>query len=122
MDTIQSKGIVKNPATSALNFSQLAKNALWGICLNITEHVIATHQELAILRRCATIACEKPNQVIHVISGDKTKHTNFIVKTLIHFGVSCGQISVRPALQNEPAPKGIWLFVEGQQSTFKEVA
>ncbi|WP_455208706.1 hypothetical protein [Kaarinaea lacus] len=101
------------PATS---FSQLAKNALWGFCLNIKEHVIATHQELAILRRCATLACDKPNQVIHVVSGDRTKHTKFIVNTLMHFGVSCGQINVRSGLQNEAAPDGIWLFVENRQS------
>ena len=118
MDTIQDKGINSNLPASSASFSHLAKSALWGICLNIKDHVIATHQELAILRRCATVACEKPNQVIHVVSANKTKHTNFIVKTLIHFGVSCGQISVRPTMQNEPAPDGIWLFVEGQQSAY----
>ena len=116
MDTIQNNGIGNNHSEPTANFSHLAKSALWGICLNIKEHVIATHQELAILRRCATVACEKPNQVIHVVSADKTKHTNFIVKTLIHFGVSCGQISVRPAAPNESTPNGIWLFVEGRQS------
>ena len=115
MDAIQNNAIGKNHSAPAVNFSHLAKSALWGICLNIKEHVIATHQELAILRRCATVACEKPNQVIHVIAANKTKHTNYIVKTLIHFGVSCGQISVQPAAQNEPTPNGIWLFVEGQQ-------
>lgn len=117
METIQENAIGKNHSIPAANFSHLAKRALWGICLNIKEHVIATHQELAILRRCATVACEKPNQVIHVVSADKTKHTNFIVKTLIHFGVSCGQINVRPALENELTPNGIWLFVEGGQPT-----
>ena len=117
MESIQNNDVAINQPAPAANFSHLAKSALWGICLNIKEHVIATHQELAILRHCATVACEKPNQIIHVVSADKTKHTNFIVKTLIHFGVSCGQISVRPALQNETPPNGIWLFVEGQQTT-----
>lgn len=98
------------------SFSHLAKSALWGICLNIKEHVIATHQELAILRRCATLACDEPNQVIHVVANDKTKHTTFIVNTLMHFGVSCGQINVRSSLQDELAPKGIWLFVEKRPS------
>ncbi|WP_455200374.1 hypothetical protein [Kaarinaea lacus] len=117
MDTIQENVIAKNHPIPATYFPHLAKRALWGICLNIKEHVIATHQELAILRRCATVACEKPNQVIHVVSANKTKHTSFIVKTLIHFGVSCGQISVRPALENESTPNGIWLFVEDGSST-----
>ena len=94
------------------SFSQLAKSALWGICLNLKEHVIATHQELAILRRCATLACDKPNQVIHVVAADKTKHTTFIVRTLMHFGVSCGQINVRSSSQDKLAPEGIWIFVE----------
>jgi len=100
---------------SSTGFSHLAKSALWGICLNIKEHIIATHQELAILRRCATLACDEPNQVVHVVANDKTKHTTFIVNTLMHFGVSCGQINVRSSLQDELAPNGIWLFVEKRQ-------
>jgi hypothetical protein len=103
--------IVSGCNQSAAGFPQLAKSALWGCCLNMKEHVIATHQELAILRRCATLACGEPDQIIHVISRDKSSHTKFIVNTLMHFGVSCGQIMVRSALRNETAPEGIWLFV-----------
>ena len=116
MDNIQNNTFVEKQLTPVPGFSHLAKHALWGICLNIKEHVIATHQELAILRRCATVACEKPGQVIHVVAADKPKQTNFIVKTLIHFGVSCGQISVSPASIDESAPQGIWLFVENRQT------
>ena len=116
MDMIQNTAIAEKQTATAPGFSHLAKNALWGICLNVREHVIATHQELAILRRCATVACEKPDQVIHLVSADKSKQTSFIVNTLIHFGVSCGQINVSPASINETTPKGIWLFVENRQA------
>ena len=107
--------VAKGNPLATTSFSQLTENALWGFCLNIQEHVIATHQELAILRHCATIACDEPDTVIHVIAVDKSKHTRFIVKTLMHFGVSCGRINVRSALQDEVAPEGIWLFVEKRQ-------
>ncbi len=115
MDSLHNNLISENHPVPVTGFSHLARNALWGMCLNIKEHVIATHQELAILRRCATVACEKPDQVIHVLSANKSKHTNYIVKTLIHFGVSCGQINVSAVGINELTPKGIWLFVENRQ-------
>ena len=101
--------------TTKRSFSELARLALWGICLNLKEKVVATHSELAILRRCAELVNDKPNQVIHVISPLKTQHTNFIVKTLMHFGVSCGQISVNSTDNNSSDPEGVWLFVENRQ-------
>ena len=96
-------------------FSDLAGKALWGICLNLKEHIIATHQELALLRRCAKLACERPEQVIHVVSPGNTGHASYIVKTLMHFGVSCGQITVSPSSQKDLVPNGIWLLVGKRQ-------
>ncbi|MCI0508290.1 MAG: hypothetical protein L0Z73_19615 [Gammaproteobacteria bacterium] len=115
MHTQRENTIFSGSNQPAAGFSQLAKSALWGCCLTVKEHVIATHQELAILRRCATLACGEPDQIIHVVSRAKSNHTKFIVNTLMHFGVSCGQIMVRSALRNETAPEGIWLFVANRR-------
>ena len=93
------------------SFSELAKKALWGIGLNVREQVVATHRELAILRRCAKLVNNEPGQVIHLISPLKTQQTNYIVKTLMHFGVSCGQINVTASASDGSDPEGVWLFV-----------
>jgi hypothetical protein len=103
------------PATTGASFSDLASQCLWGICLNLKEHVVATHRELALLRRCAKLAMDEPQQVIHVVSPDDTGRANYIVKTLMHFGVSCGQIKVSPAAQTDPVPNSVWLLVGNRQ-------
>lgn len=97
------------------NFSDLANMALWGVCLTFKRKVVATHYELAILRRCAKLVNSKPGQLVHVISPSQTPHTDYIVTTLMHFGVSCGQIDVRTTRGTENDPQGIWLLV-GKQS------
>lgn len=102
---------LKTPGSEGNSFSELAGNALWGICLTLKEHVIATHQDLALLRRCAKLACESPDQMIHVVAPSQTGRTHYIVQTLMHFGVSCGQIAVRTASRNHPVPAGVWLLV-----------
>jgi len=96
------------------SFSELAKLALWGICLNLKEQVIVTHRELAILRRCAKLVNSAPDQIVHVVSPNKTLRTNFIVNTLMHFGVSCGQINVNSTTTDGSQPEGVWLFVENR--------
>lgn len=101
--------------TPVTSFSDLAGQCLWGICLNLKDHVIATHRELALLRRCAKVAMDEPDQVIHVISPEDTGRANYIVKTLMHFGVSCGQIAVSPAARTDPVPNGVWLLVGNRQ-------
>jgi len=92
-------------------FSTLAKKSVYGICLNIKKHVIATHRELAILRRCAKSLRAEPRQVVHIIAPEQQKQARFIANTLMHFGVSCGQIITNCSQQNSLAPKGVWLLV-----------
>ncbi|HEY5603592.1 MAG TPA: hypothetical protein VIM41_10835 [Gammaproteobacteria bacterium] len=116
MPTRPENNIISGSNSPSASVSRLAKSALWGFCLNSNEHIVATHQELAVLRRCATLACSKPGQIVHVIARGKAQHTQFIVNTLRHFGVSCGQIQVRAAAQNEITADGIWLFVENRQA------
>ncbi|MGD8568167.1 MAG: hypothetical protein PVJ39_08780 [Gammaproteobacteria bacterium] len=114
MNTATAQQPAPLPST-APSFADLASRCLWGICLNLKEHVITTHRELALLRRCAKLALEQPGQVIHVVSPQHTGHANYIVKTLMHFGVSCGQICVSPASRGDLAPGGVWLLVGNRQ-------
>ena len=102
------------PFLSQRSFSELATMALWGICLNPKKQVVATHRELAVLRRCATLVTDAPDQVIHVVSPSTSRRTDFIVNTLMHFGVSCGQINVS-STDTEHNPDGVWLFVENRR-------
>jgi hypothetical protein len=95
-----------------VNFSKLTQQAIWGAQLNLSEQIIATHQELAMLRRCASQALDIPNHVVHVISSSNKRRVDYLVKTLIHLGVSCGNIIVSKAAENHGDPEGMWIFVE----------
>lgn len=92
-------------------FSELLKNALFGFCLNIKEHVLATHKELAILRQCSKLLHEAPDRRLCIVSSTKQNQTTFIVKTLLHLGVSCGQIEVNQTTHKSMTPDGIWLLI-----------
>jgi len=98
-------------ASQTTTFSALAKKSVYGICLNIKEHVMATHRELAILRHCAKSLCADPQQVVHVVAPQQQKQVRFIANTLMHFGVSCGQIVMNYSAQKNQVPKGVWLLV-----------
>jgi hypothetical protein len=93
------------------HFSILLKNALFGFCLNIKEHVLATHKELAILRQCSKLLHEAPGRRLCIVSSTKKSQTNFIVNTLLHLGVSCGQIEVNQTVHKSMAPDGVWLLI-----------
>jgi hypothetical protein len=99
-------------ALSTISFSELTEQAVWGAQLNIDKGVIATHQELAMLRQCAEHALHNSDRVVHVISAYTQQQTFYLVKTLMHLGISCGQIIVRRPLDNDNCPVGVWLFVE----------
>jgi len=101
----------KTSAFKTTTFSTLAKQSIYGVCLNIKEHVMATHRELAILRRCAKSLCAEPQQVVHVVAPEQQQQARFIANTLMHFGVSCGQIVLNYSQQKTHVPKGVWLLV-----------
>ena len=95
-----------------VNFSKLTQQAIWGAQINLSDQIIATHQELAMLRQCASQALDKPNHVVHVIASPNKRRVNYLVKTLLHLGVSCGNIIVSQTSERDGDPEGIWIFVE----------
>ena len=102
----------KGCALSSTSFSDLTQHAVWGARLSMKNKVVATHQELAMLRQCAENTLDRTNHVVHVISSNNQQQTYYLVKTLMHLGISCGQIIVRNADNENNCPDGVWLFVE----------
>ena len=107
-------------ALSTASFSELTQQAVWGARLNIGNGVIATNQELAMLRQCAESALNNSNRVVHVISAFTQQQIYYLVKTLLHLGISCGQIIVRRPLDEDKCPVGVWLFVEDLDNNTEE--
>lgn len=93
------------------SFYKLAAQAVYGVCLNMKDQVIATHREFAILRRLANAMAKNPEQVIHILSPGNMARTKYIVKTLMHLGVSCGRINIDLIHFNQQTPNAIWLLV-----------
>jgi len=96
------------------SLTDLTKDALWGICLCKNKQIIATHWDLAILRRCAKLVASNPDQIVHIIAPGQTRHTHYIETSLIHLGVSISQIQHRSTGVNSDSAEGIWLLVAGQ--------
>lgn len=92
-------------------FKGLFRSCIYGICLRLKQHVLATHQELSILRGCADMMREKSPRFIHVVANANKQKTKFIVNTLLHLGVSCGQIKVSTAGPNLDGNQDVWIFV-----------
>lgn len=111
MSNLKSINESVSKSNNASHFSELLKNALFGFCLNVKEHVLATHRELAILRQCSDLIHEAPNRRLCIVSSMTKNQTNFIVKTLLHLGVSCGQIEIKQTAHDSITPDGIWLFI-----------
>lgn len=92
-------------------FKWLFSNCVYGICLKLKRHVLATHQELSILRRCAEMLHGQSPRRIHIVATANQQKTNFIVNTLMHLGVSCGQIKVNAVDPYVDGVQDVWLFV-----------
>ncbi|WP_455204881.1 hypothetical protein [Kaarinaea lacus] len=86
------------------------KHVIYAIGLNIKEQVLATHKELKILRRCAKILQEKPNASVQIVCNKQNHKSQFLAKTFIHLGVSCGKISVKESAPLS-ASNGMWLLI-----------
>lgn len=92
-------------------FKGMVRDSVYGICLKLKRHVLATHRELSILRRCAEMLRDKTPRSIHVVATANQQKTNFIVNTLLHLGVSCGQIKVSAVGASADGAQDVWLFV-----------
>lgn len=102
----------KGCSLSNTSFSDLTQHAIWGARLNMNRQIVATHQELAMLRQCAEHTRDRSRHVVHVITSNNEQQTYYLVKTLMHLGISCGQIIVRQPDSGTDCPEGVWLFVE----------
>jgi hypothetical protein len=108
---IKTNGIFGNEVA----FKGLFRSCIYGICLRLKQHVLATHQELGVLRDCADMMREQPPRFIHVVSSGNKQKTQFIVNTLMHLGVSCGQIKVNASETAAGGGQDIWIFVTENQ-------
>jgi hypothetical protein len=114
MMTATVNNTVKQTSGSGENdgvFKGLFRDCVYGICLKLKQHVLATHRELGILRRCADMLQDQSPRTIHVVATADKKKTNFIVNTLLHLGVSCGQIKVSAVNATADKNQDVWLFV-----------
>jgi hypothetical protein len=89
----------------------LLRESVYGICLKLKRHVLATHQELKTLRRCAEMLKDQSQRIVHVVAAAGQQKTDFIVNTLQHLGVSCGQIRISAVGPAADESHNIWLFV-----------
>ena len=97
-------------------FKGLFRDCVYGICIKLKQHVLATHRELGILRRCADMLRDPSPRMIHVVASNNQNKTHFIVNTLLHLGVSCGQIKVSAVSAPADGIQDVWLFVtDGQR-------
>lgn len=92
-------------------FRSVAQQYRYGIYLNLQKHICMTHRELAVLRRYAELVSKMPNLVIHVYAAADRKKGSYIVDSLIHLGVSIGQVCIKPTDPDEAQLTGVWLLV-----------
>lgn len=85
----------KNPqslAQSRDSWEQMKKNALAHVVLGTQENVLVTHEHLKQLRVCAEQMQQAGDEKLYIMGSRNNPQVKFLVKTLIHLGVSCGQI------------------------------
>ena len=93
------------------SITQSNSNEKFKIYLTIKDKVLITHTELTLLCRCAQLLRSKPQGMLYISASSSKKHLDYIRKTLIHFGVSCGQINITIDKQSHSLQQGIWLKV-----------
>lgn len=74
------------------SFEQIKKNARAQLLLGTQENVLVTHEHLKQLRQCAEHMQQAGGDKLYIIGSRNNPQVKFLVKTLIHLGVSCGQI------------------------------
>lgn len=60
-----------------------------------SKKIFTTNDELALLRLCAESIKDKPQRSLLIIAKGCQRKIAFINTTLLHLGVSCGQIITR---------------------------
>lgn len=93
------------------SFKRIVRNCVYKIGIKIEEHILVTHNELAALRNCSRVISADPNRFVYVVAPAEKKQTNFIIRTLMHLGVSCGQISFIPSKPRSDRGEEILLYV-----------
>jgi len=91
-----------------LSWEQIKKNALMSVALGRQENVLVTHEHLRKLRQCAEKIQEDNTRKLYIAGQRHNPQVKFLIKTLIHLGVSCGQIHCLIKPKN---PLTIELFV-----------
>jgi len=111
MTAINNFSNIIKPINDKNRFSELLKTAIYGFCFRLKEHVLATHREIAELRQCSEFLRNEPNRVVHIMAPSHHKQGDFIEKTLMHLGVSCGQINLNTDSTKTGSEQDIWLLV-----------
>lgn len=92
------------------DFKSLEQSSGCKFFIKVKDKVLATHRDLQTLRYCSNMLKSKPNGKIIIIGPSLKKHTRFMISTLRHLGVSCGQI-VNSNTYLPGTAKGVWLLV-----------
>jgi len=74
------------------SWQQIKKIARVHVILGTQENVLVTHEHLKQLRHCAEHMQQQSGDKLYIIGTRNNPQVKFLVKTLIHLGVSCGQI------------------------------
>jgi len=79
-------------ARSRESWDQIRKSARAHVVLGTQENVLVTHEHLKQLRHCAEQMQQASDEKLYIIGSRNNPQIKFLVKTLIHLGVSCGKI------------------------------
>ena len=93
-----------------LENSELAGEEAPRFYFKAKDKVLATHREIQTLRYCSNLLKTNPERKVVIVGSTLKKHTGFIMRTLCHLGVSCGQI-VNSSGSYPGTSEGIWLLI-----------
>ena len=86
---------------SNTNYSQ-ARSAV-RLYLSSQNNTLFTHTDISLLRKCVNVLSLAPNRYINVVGPNNDPRTRFVIKTLLHLGVSVGQINLNMPLAAQAA-------------------
>lgn len=95
-------------AETALALQQLKSKAFYNVALGIKDNVLVTHEQLFELRQCVDQAIARKNYQLYIVAQRQLPQVKFLVKTLIHLGISCGQIE---CLYSQSEAAGLAIFL-----------
>jgi len=83
----------QSSAKAAVDWQLLKKNASVNVVLGMQENVLVTHEHLRKLRECAEQLQGSESNKLYIVAQRNNPQVKFLIKTLIHLGVSCGKIN-----------------------------